>query len=144
MWRSKKHNFAPSSEKCGSRVFVQKHNFKEKKVLLTCRHASTTSSATGVNREPLFERNEALPYVCLPPLERPRLACSCCMRSQPMVWHTHTCSRSFLHWTSLCTVMDVPDTQRIFRPARREGERRAVWWTCGSLSSSVLESRCVI
>ena len=32
----------------------------------------------------------------------------------------------FLHWTSLCMVMDGTDTQRIFRPVGRESERRAV------------------
>ena len=42
-----------------------------------------------------------------------------------------------LAWSSFCTVMDGPDTQRIFRPAGREGERRA-----GSLSRSVLERSC--
>ena len=30
----------------------------------------------------------------------------------------HACSRSFLNWTSLCTVIDCPDTQRILPPRR--------------------------
>ena len=49
------------------------------------------------------------------------------IRNDPVVWHctlqqAHACSRSFLHWTSLCTVMDGPDTQRTSRPDKHEGE----------------------
>ena len=51
----KKPNFSPFSEKyVGSRVCCAKTQLARKKDLLTCRHASTTSLAIGVHREPLF------------------------------------------------------------------------------------------
>ena len=49
------------------------------------------------------------------------LAFSYCMRSQPRCGtpqQAHACSRSSRHWTSLCTVIDCPDTQRILPPRR--------------------------
>ena len=69
-------------------------------------------------------------HVCLPPVERARLACSYCMRSQPRggtPQQAHACSGSLHHWTSLSTVMYCRrHTQRVYRPAGRKGERRAV------------------
>ena len=58
-------------------------------------------------------------HICLPPLVRAGMACSYCLRSQPRrgtPQQAHACSRSFRHWTSLCTVIDCPDTQRILPP----------------------------
>ena len=51
----KKHNFSTFSlRNMWEVVFLcKKHNFQEK-VSLTCRHASTTSVAIDVNRDPLF------------------------------------------------------------------------------------------
>ena len=72
-------------------------------------------------------------HICLPPLARAGLACSHCMRSQPRCGtpqQAHACSRSFRHWTSLCTVIDCPNTQRIPPPRRA----RAIRLACGSLS----------
>ena len=73
-----------------------------------------------------FKRNEAL-SACLSYVSG-WPAPAACEHSQ---WggtsqQAHACSRSLLHWTSSCTVTDGPDTQRIFRPVGRGGERRAV------------------
>ena len=64
-------------------------------------------------------------HVCLPPLERAGLACSYCMRSQPRGGTSRM--------QQVLTLLDVlvhghvlsRHTQRAYRPAGREGERRA-------------------
>ena len=72
--------------------------------------------------------------MCLLPLERARLACSYCMRSQPRCGtpqQAHACNWSFRHWTSLYTVIDCLDTQRIPPPRRarcREARKSVYVW----------------
>ena len=88
-----------------------------------------------------LERNEALPS-CLPASSRTcQVSRSYCMRSQPRCGTPPTSSRM----QRVLTLLDVlvhdhvlsRHTQRVYRPARREGERRAVRQTCGSLSLSL-------
>ena len=69
--------------------------------------------------------------ICLSLLPCVMLTFSYCMRSQPRVdtpQQAHACSRSFRHWTSFCTIIDCPDTQRIL-PSRRTRS----WATCNSV-----------
>ena len=55
------------------------------------------------------------------------------MRSQPRVGtlqQAHACSKSFRHWSSLCTFMGCQNTQRI--PPPRQARR---WATCSSVDT---------
>ena len=103
-WRSTKHNFSPFSETySGSRVW--KNIFQEKSVINmpSCLPASSRTSQVG-----LLLLHAITAY------------------GVPLTNRLTHAAGPFLHWTSLCMVMDGTDTQRIFRPVGREGERRAV------------------
>ena len=84
-----------------------------------------------------LERNEVLPSCPSASSRTCWVSLPYFMRSQPRggtPQQAHACSRFLHYWTSLCTHVLSRHTQRVYRPAGREGERRATRQTCGSLS----------
>ena len=101
--------------KAGRHQLTHQHSCRRPRTLCHCRtgrHAERIATA----------REQVLPS--LPPATLAQcamLAFSHCMRSQPRggtPQQAHACSRSFRHWTSSCTVIDCPDTQRTLPPRR--------------------------